>query len=680
MNSHLSIDFETRSAISLRDTGVYPYAESPTTDVLCMAWAFDDEEPEVWYPPFVQDILGIRMDMSDRILEHIERGGELRAWNAEFERQIWNTVLPRYTGWYVRPRLEQWVDSAAEGSAMALPRSLDLACKVCRVPQQKDTEGYALMMKMTKPRKRKKGEPADAPLRWNEEPEQFLRLGSYCGQDVRAEKAIVKALRRLTPLEREHYLEVCRQNDAGITVDVALVRAMRAVADEGLERANAALEELTGGEVSEVTNHQRLREWVNSRGVETDSVAKKVIKELLESDLAPDVRGALELRRDAGKSSLAKLDSMLECLCSDGKIRGLLVYHGASTGRETAKLVQPHNFPRGEIASPGGWKGGPYIETFIPTVLRRSYDELDMWHHPITVVTDLLRAALTAGPGNELIAADFSGIEARVVNWIAGQDDMLDNFRALDAGDKRRDPYIINAMRYYGLPFEEITKMMRQMGKFQELGCGFGMGAKTGQKQAKDVYGLTLTIDQTQELVTNYRATHAKAKQFWYTIDDAAIKAVAEPGTNVVFGPLQNLIFTKRGAYLYLILPCKRPLVYAQPKIIERKTPWGEMRPAVQIMAVHPKSKQWWEQDMYGGIWTENVVQAMARDIMAEAKLRARAAGYPCILTVHDELVAEVPAGFGDVKEFEQILTQVPTWATGLPIAAEGWRGVRYRK
>jgi DNA polymerase len=651
-----------------------------------MAWAFDDEEPSVWYPEHVLRFLLPDSEpreidsLPPRILDHITSGGEVRGWNVEFERIIWREIMHKRYG-FPNLTLEQCFDTAAEAAAMALPRSLDLAAKVCRLPTQKDGEGYSLMMKMTKPRRAKKGAPKDAPPVWWYDRALIERLGSYCGQDVRTEKGMYKVVRRLPPLEREHYLEVCRQNDAGITVDVQLVRAMRRVADEGLERANAALEEITGGEVSEVTNHQRLRTWVNSRGVETDSVAKKVIRELLESDLADDVRGALELRRDAGKSSLAKLDSMMECIAGDGKIHGMLIYHGASTGRETAKLTQPHNFPRGEIPDPPGWKGGPYIETYVDAVLREAYDEIDLSFHPITVVSSMLRSALTAGAHNELIAADFSGIEARGVNWIAGQEDMLENFRALDAGDKSRDPYVINAMRYYKLPFEQIKKTPhRQTGKFQELGCGFGMGAKTGKIQAKDVYQLEITEAQAKELIDNYRATHPAVKAFWKTIDKAAIEAVATPGTNVVFGPLQNLIFTKRGAYLYLILPSKRALVYAQPKIVERMAPWGETTPAVQIMAVHPKTKQWWPQDMYGGLWTENVVQAMARDIMAEAKLRARAAGYPPILTVHDEIVAEVPAGFGDVKAFEQILTQVPTWATGWPIAAEGWRGHRYRK
>jgi DNA polymerase len=292
----------------------------------------------------------------------------------------------------------------------------------------------------------------------------------------------------------------------------------------------------------------------------------------------------------------------------------------------------------------------------------------------------MLRPALTADLGNELIAGDFSGIEARVVNWFADQQDVLDRFRARDAGDKSQDPYVVNAMRYYDIPFERVTKKERQTGKFQELGCGFGMGAKTGQVQAKDVYGLVITVEQAQSLVTNYRETHPKVKAFWKAINDAAIEAVHRAGEVITFGPLKNLRFVKRGAYLYLILPSGRPLVYAAPKIVEQMTPWKTLQDAVQIMAVNPKTRQWGPQRMYGGLWTENVVQATARDLMADAKLRVRPAGYPSILTVHDEVVSEVPAGFGDLKEFEKLLTELPGWAAGIPVAAEAWRGFRYRK
>lgn len=675
----LSIDFETRATVPLRNTGVYPYAEHPDTSIWCMAWAFDDEEPRVWFPEDVCRALGLDFafdQFPQHILEHIRAGGEIRAWNAEFERIIWREIMYKRWG-FPMPELEQFVCSAAEAAAMSLPRPLDQAARVLGVSHQKDQEGYSLMMRMTRPRKiveEREGSFVRRRIEWWNVPERIHRLAEYCKQDVRTERAVVKALRRLTPLERKHYLEICRQNDAGIQVDMELVQAMRRVADEGLARANAALGELTAGEVTEVTNHGRLREWVNQQGVETDSVAKKAVRELLESDLDPAVKQVLELRRDAGRSSLAKLDSLLECVSADGRIHGMLMYHGASTGRETGKLFQPHNLPRGELAD----RDDP--ERYIDAVLREAYDELELFYHPLTVVSAMIRSTLTAEPGHELIAGDFSGIEARVVNWIAGQDDMLENFRKRDAGDKRFDPYIINAMRYYNVSFEGVDAKKRQTGKFQELGCGFGMGAKTGQVQAKDQYGLILTLEETQELVDNYRATHPQVKAFWRISNDAALDAVSRPGEVITFGPLRNLRFTKRGAYLYLILPAGRPLVYASPRIVEQDTPWGTKQPAVQIMAVNPKTKQWGPQRMYGGLWTENIVQAIARDIMAEAKLRVRAASYPSILTVHDEVVSQVLKGFGDLKEFEKLLTTLPAWAAGLPIAAEAWRGFRYRK
>jgi DNA polymerase bacteriophage-type len=666
----LSIDFETRATVDLRAAGVYPYAQHEDTDLWCMAWAFDDEPVQIWYPAHVHEYIeDLPNEGLQRVFDHIRAGGEVRAWNAEFERIVWHYIMHLRYG-FPDLTLEQVVDTAAEASAMALPRSLDQCAKVLKVSQQKDDEGYGLMMRMTRPRSKK----GVRPLVWWYDEARIRRLGSYCGQDVNTERAVMPALRRLTPLEREHYLEVCRQNDAGIRVDLELVQAMRRVADEGLEQANAALEELTGGEVEAVTDHQALRQWVNSRGVETTSVAKKAIRDLLESDLAPDVREALTIRKEAGRTSLAKLDAVQKCIAGDGKIHGMLVYHGASTGRETAKLFQPHNLPKGELANEDN------VERYIDAMLREAYDELALFYHPITIVSAMIRSVLTAAEGHELIGGDFSGIEARVVNWVAGQDDMLENFRRRDAGDKRFDPYIINAMRYYGVSFEEVTRKMRDTGKFQELGCGFGMGAKTGRVQAKDLYGLILTEEQTQSLITSYRETHPMVKGFWKESNHAAIEAVREPGTVQTFGALRNLRFTKRGAYLYLILPAGRPLCYAQPKLIQQKTPWDTMQDAVQIMAMNPKTRQWGPQRMYGGLWTENLVQAIARDLMAEAKLRVRAAGYPSVLTVHDEVVSQVPQGFGTLTEFESLLTTLPAWAAGLPVAAEAWRGFRYRK
>lgn len=653
----LSIDFETRATVDLRATGVYPYAMHPDTDIWCFAWAFDGEEPEIWYP-------GMPDVLPQRFFDHIRNGGELRAWNAAFERIIWKHILtPRYG--FPEPKLEQWVCSAAEAAAMALPRSLDQCATVTGVTEQKDHDGYALMMRMTRPRKVN----ADGSLVWWDVADRKQRLYDYCKQDVRTEQAIVKVLRRLTPREREIYLETERMNDRGITVDRELVQAAKQIADEGVERANVVLRELTGGAVESVTKTGQLREWLGEQGVANHSVAKAAVRELLESDLDPNVRQVMELRADAGRSSIAKLDSLLECCCPDGKIRGMLLYHGASTGRWTGRLAQLHNFPRPDIG---------HIEEFIPDVLAGKYDQLALFHHPVSVVVSMLRSMLTADPGHVLYAADYAAIEARVLNWFAGQDDILALFAAGE------DVYSYNAGRLPGAdPYVRGKKHpWRQTGKFQELGCGYGMGAAKAVRAAKDVYGLTLTEDEAKAIVTGYRSTHSKVVDFWYETDAAAIRAVENPGEVVTFGARRNLKFTKQGAYLYLILPSKHPLVYAAPKVVERPVPWDatQTRPAVEISAVNSMTRKWGRDQMYGGKWVENIVQAASRDLMADAKLRLEAAGYPVLLSVHDETIAQRKIGEGALEEFEQLVAATEPWAAGLPVVAEGWTGARYRK
>lgn len=667
--STLSLDFETRSAADLKKSGVHVYAEHPSTDVWCLAWAFDDEDPAIWTPEFNGVCYN---ELPRRIVDHIRAGGECRAWNAQFERIIWREVMAKKYG--VLPvRDEQWVCSAAEAAAMALPRHLGGASKVLGVEQQKDDEGYRLMLRMSAPRR---VEP-DGTLVWWDVQEKLERLYEYCKQDVRTERSIVRCLRRLTPKERDVYLLDQRVNDRGVRVDLQLVQAAAYVVEVGVERANARLAELTGGDVSKVTNNGRLLGWLNDQDIETESIAKPALAALLARDDMPEtVREVLQLRADAGRSSVAKLKAMAYATCADGQARGLLLYHAASTGRWGGRLIQPQNFPRGEVDD---------VESFIPYVLAGDYHAIDMFAHPIVVVLSMLRSMLTARPGHELMAADYSAIEARVLNWLAGQEDMCELFRKYDAASKDDkplfDPYRHNAAKLYGIPLEEVQKFPhRQTGKFQELGCGFQMGAKKAVSAAKTVYGLDITDEQANDIVSGYRSTHAMVKRFWYEAEEACIDAVLQPGVAVRFGDKARLKAIKLGAYLYIVLPSGRPLCYAAPSVKEKLTPWGEMKPALHYWGVDPYTKQWGELSLYGGLIVQNVTQAIARDLMAEAMLRLEAAGYLPVLSVHDEVVVEVPEGCGSVKEMERIMSDNPAWATDCPVSAEGWKGFRYRK
>lgn len=670
--SVLSIDFETRSPVDLKTTGVYPYAAHADTDVICMAWAFNDEEPEIWTPDDKPQ-QGERTfrDFPTRILGHIFGGGEIRAWNAQFERTIWREIMVERYGWGP-VKDTQWVCTAAEAAAMALPRSLDHAAVVLGVTEQKDEEGYRLMLRMSRPRS-KRGDPN---LTWWSEADKLARLYAYCKQDVRTERSVAKALRRLNPHEREIYLLDQRVNDRGVKIDRPLVLAAMQIADEGANRADSALDTLTNGSVSAVMNHVDLTSWIREQGVEATGVSKPVLKELLEGQLPPAVREALQLRSDAGRTSVAKLHSMIHVAsATDDRARGLLLYHGAGTGRWTGKLIQPQNFPRGEI---------PNIEAYVDDVRmgRDAFDLLNQFYHPTIIVSSMLRSMITADAGHELMAGDFSAIEARVLNWLAGQADVLANFRAYDAGDKSRDPYKHMAVRMgRAASVELVTYLDRQAGKAAELGCGYGMGAKKFVDAAWKVYQVRVTAEEAKSAVDIYRKSHGQVKQLWYDTENACLDAMRKPGAVQYFGEANRLRAVVAGAYLYVVLPSGRALAYAAPKIEEKQTPWGELKDAVTFMGIEPfGAKKWGRMSAYGGLLVENIVQGVSRDLMADGMLRLEAAGYPPVVSVHDEVVSEIPDGFGSVKEFEALLAEVPAWGVGCPVTVEGWRGARYKK
>lgn len=642
----VSVDFETRSTIDLRRTGVYKYAQDKNTDVWCMAYAFDDEDPLVWTPG---------QPIDQKLVDHIESKGELRAWNANFERTIWNEILVTRYGW-PKTTVEQWVCTASEARAMALPGSLEMAAQVLGVQQQKDKEGANLMLRMARPRR---FDESGAPIWWDV-PERVNRLIEYCQQDVRTEVAIAKAIRRLTSFETEVFNLDQTINDRGVKLDKKLAKAAKALAEKATLEANRALYDLTNGKVSKVSNVGRLTAWLREQGLEVASLGKDQIKSL-QATATGDAAHALALRTDAGKSSVAKIETMLDAVCKDGRIRGLLLYHGAATGRWAGRLVQPQNFPRGNISDP---------ETYIPLVLSRSGTEIAALAPPLEVISSLLRAMLIAEDGHRLIAADFAAIEARVLAWLANEELLLETFR--NGGDV----YKVMASKVYGVAPGDIDKNQRQLGKMAILGLGYGMGAKKFTDSCVKA-GIDLSEEQAKSVVQLYRNTNRKITTFWSALNSAVISAVKEPGSVHNVGPIK---YTSRGGYLWCVLPSKRPLAYAKPKIVERETPWGTTNEAVSFEGMDSFTKKWERHDLYGGLLAENVTQAVARDIMADAMVRLEKKGYPLILSVHDEVVAEVPDGFGSVAEFESLMCQVPDWAAGCPIDAEGYESTRYRK
>lgn len=687
--SVLQVDFETRSAVDLKKTGVYPYSRDPSTGIWCFAWAFDDDEPVIWTPemsacvPGDPYVSGVPLEF----WEHIQKGGEYRGWNSgQFERIIHNVIMVERYG-FPPLTIEQVHDTAAEAAAMALPRALGKCAAVLNVDAEKDAEGNKLAKQMCRPRKARKGEDPEG-VYWWDDTERLGRLFEYCKQDVRTERAVARVLRRLSPGERAVYTADQRINDRGVRVDLALVRAARHIVDRGTEVAAAELSTLTNGAVTSVTKVADLKAWLAAGGLTVESLNKNAVRDLLsDGELPPEVERALTIRQEVGKSSTAKLDAFVHATCSDGYGRGWFLYHGASTGRWAGKLVQPQNFPRTSKALKN-------IEDYIPLVLEGKYERIDMEHPPVLVVSNMLRSMMIASPGCILRAGDFAQIEARVLAWIAGQDDLLELF----ANDGK--VYEDMAAYIYSKPIEEIGKDSeeRQIGKNTVLGCGYQMGAERYRTQAQEQTGIDLGEELSERAVKAYREKNQRIVGFWKDINAAAVSAVMNPESVHAVGRRDGIKFIMKGQYLWCQLPSGRFLCYALPQMRKVLAPWGRKKQiegneeygqplvpsdfttSLTHMGVDALTKQWRRQPTYGGSLTENVVQAMARDLMAAAMLRLEEKGYPVVLHAHDEIVCDVPQDHGSQEEFLSLMAARPRWAHDVPVKVEGWQRTRYRK
>ncbi len=648
----LFLDFETRSTVELRRSGVYKYAAHPDTDVWVAAWAFDQEEPAIWWP---EDEVPVR------IRDHIAAGGDLIAHNAAFERIMHREVLVSRYGWPAAT-LEQWHCTAAEAAALALPRRLEQVCDVLRLPVRKDMEGHRLMLQMCRPRR---FEDDGRPIWWDDA-EKLKRLGAYCATDVKAEQLLFKALRRLSADERQVYLHNERVNDRGVALDLGLAGAAQQIAKKEIARQNLLMRQATGGKVDKVTKIAKLKEWVASQGLETDTLRAKVLDGLIveAKELSPELAEALTARKEAAKSSVSKLQAMFDVADADGRARGLLMYHGASTGRDTGKFIQPQNMPRGlEVKK--------HEEEWIARVLDGTLPEKAAEANltVLTVLSGLLRSMIVPARGNLFFCGDYAQIEARVVAWLADCTLMLQQFA------EKRPIYIEMAEKIFGT---KVTKEMPEytVGKSAVLGCGFGLG------ENKFVTQFDASPYVAHLAVTTYRETYPEIVDFWANLNRAALNAVGAEKTTYQVG---RLLFRREGAFLWIRLPSGRLLAYHMPSIIQRPMPWdaSDVRPAVEYSGFNSYTHQWERLSMYGGFIAENVTQAIARDLMMAGALRTEAAGFATVLKVHDEVLAEAPADVlqvGGLHMFNELLETPPEWADGLPIEAESWAGTRYKK
>lgn len=682
-----TIDFESRSPVDLRKFGSWRYSLDPRTEVLCLAFRLPHWEKgrtSLWHPEFPKLGIPEQIDMDDmaELIEWIERGYFIEAHNAWFERGLWkNKFAPLYG--YPLIADDQWMCSAAKAASHALPRSLDGAIAALGLEEGKDLDGAKVMKKMAKPRKPRKAEREEAEA-WDipldilyfESYDLLETLCDYCRQDVISEEGLSEALPDLSPQEQVIYLLDQVVNERGFTVDVDGVEAALFLISQETARLNSELAKVTKGAVTKATQREQLKAWLEANDLIIDNTQKGTIEDVLsDTDLKPKVRRALEILRTLGKASTAKYSAMQKYACPDAKVRGGLLYHGASTGRWTGVGVQPHNFPKGRIADiDATWQAIKTrdAETVRQKVLVKTKDGKVPVGDVMAALSEGLRGAITASPGMQLYVADYASIEARVLPWLSEDEETLEMFRT------GADIYCEMAKSIYGYECNKNDHPgERALGKIAILGLGYQMGIDKFLVTCENA-GIPIDYELAERTVNAFRSRFWRTKQLWQDMQDAAINATFAPRIPYTVG---KVTWKRVGRFLYCTLPSGRRLAYPDPEVREKPVPWGGTRPALSYMGVDPYTRKWSRQSAYGGLLVENVDQAVSRDIMAAALLRCSESGvYTPLLTVHDELIAEAPLGQGDVKEFEHMVAALPAWAEGCPIAAEGWAGVRYRK
>ena len=700
------IDFETRSVLDVRDVGAWRYAEHPSTEILWLSYKTPGNQTKLWAPPvpFPEELTELAAQ-EDHVFE---------AHNAQFEMAVWLRILHEQLG---IPMPKRWADTLAVCAYRSIPLGLDEVGRVLNLSTQKDKRGKYLLQQLSKPRKPNKAEkkefeelgipPEKWPVLWREDWELLEELGSYCATDTDTEHLLGQTIGDLPLPEYRLWTLDQRINYRGIHVDVEAVEAAIGIVELLAEQMEGELVKLTGGAVTGGGQVAKIRDWLDGQGfympnlqAETvENALKNLSDQVTNGECPPEeiehIYRVLEIRQTLGSSSIKKLYKFIECLCRDNRIRGLLQYHGAGTGRWSGRLVQPQNFPRGELedfVERLGLKDAPdgaerTMEILIETIKLGGQDAIDMLGDLFGSVIDALITALRgmfiAAPGMKYHVADFSAIEAVVTSWLAGEAWKLDAFRAIQRGEGYNgapDMYCATASMVFGKPItskKEFPKE-RQVGKVCELAFGYqgGVGAWRNFDKSDRYDDPEVDFFKTQ-----WRDKHPATRDLWYGLENAALDALRlnrrVAYRYVAFEPVVD----DAGKWLTAILPNGRRLWYYNPRLEDVKMPWGDWKKQVSYEGRdNKKGGRWGRIRTYGGMLTENVVQAISRDLMAEAMVRVELRGYSIILTVHDEIISEDPEDFGSQEEFEALMSIVPEWAPDCPVAVAGWEGYRYRK
>jgi len=665
LGRELHLDFETRSGADLKAVGSDNYSLHPSTDFLCLAFSFDKDPVDLM-------TRSNRLQKEKLILSHIKSGGKVIGHNVGgFEILIWNNVMgPKYA--WPELKIEQCEDTMPMAYAMSLPGSLEEAALAAGIKYQKDMKGHRIMLQLSQPRKIN----PDGSFTWWEEtevPEKFETLYQYCKTDVEVERELHKRLLKLTPQEQKLWQLDWKINRRGVMIDMPAAKKAIEIVELHKENLNNKMRRLTNNEVATCNAVAQLSDWLKDWGLNVPSVAKAELLELLnEEALPPECREAMLIRQEAAKSSNAKYTAMISGAGPDDRIRGLFQYCGAGTGRWAGRRVQLQNLPRPRLEPD---EINQVFDILKTKSAKECIDLIDIFYGPpITTMSDCIRGTLKSKPGHDLIGCDFNAVEARVLAWLAGEDRVLEIFKT------HGKIYEHAAAGIYKVSMSEITKSdpRRQIGKVAILALGYQGGVGAFQQMAK-AYNVKVTDAEAEIIKLGWRDSNPNIVKYWWDLESAAIKAVQMPGYKFSAGTNAST-FLVNGSFLWCRLPSGRALCYPYPKIEMIDTPWGVSKEALTYMGLDTYTKKWSRLKTYGGSICENITQAVARDLLAEALPRLEENNYPVVMHVHDEAVTEVPKGWGSVDEVSRIMCQLPPWAKGLPLAAGGWRKERFQK
>lgn len=632
------IDFETRSPVDITVEGSMRYTHHPETDVLMMAYKIDDGPIKQWFPG--QPIPDFT-------------GHTIYAFNFEFELAIWNNVCTRYG--FKPITAEQMMDVQAICGRYGLPQNLEQAAKVLRVPTQKDTFGKQLIKLFCMP---PYGRDSKGYLLKSVQ-EQWRMFCLYNRHDVEAAYQVLKALPSdtLSESERQIWLLNHEINVRGIPVAVNEAKQIKRVTLAFLDEHNQRLPYLTHGMVDKVTQVKRIKEFMACCGYPADSlVADELAKWLQRDDLPDNLTEVLEIRAGMGLSSLGKY-KRIENEEYHGRMYHNSRYYGAHTGRITGMGLQLLNLPRAKVSDPEA-----EIDKF--------FDLSIVYANPVLSARALVRPMIKAGEGKAIMAGDYSSIEYILLMWLAEDQKAMDRF----AG--KFDPYKDLAVHMYNVDYDSVTKDQRQMGKMGVLGCGYGLGAQ-GFINYADTWGVRLPFAQAQSVVKGFRGLYPNVPKLWYALNDCAINACEFPGRPFTTNRTTFKVVKDRNnnKWLQMMLPSGRAMYYWDPKVED-----GKFGPNVTSWGIDQKTKTWAKKYMTPGKWTENVIQAIGRDLLYHGKMKIREAGYPIIFSVYDEVVVECDEKKANLDEFLGLMCSLPDWAEGAPVRADGYINNRYKK